>query len=72
MTKDRQIVLMLLLRKREAHREWRKMAREMTQELLSGKYTAPHPQMSYLDWLDAQSIEACNLYNEARKILYDK
>ena len=71
MTKDRQIVLMLLLRKMESHREWMKMAREMTKELLDGKYTDLHPHLSSLDWLDAQAVEACSLYKGACKILYD-
>jgi hypothetical protein len=69
---DREIVLMLIRRKRLADKCWKRMADEMTQELLDGKYPQPHPHphQSYLDFLDAQRIEASNAAECARRLLY--
>jgi hypothetical protein len=71
MTKDREIVLMLIRRKRLAFKCWRSMADEMTKELLDGTYEQPHPAQKYADYLDAQYLEAANAAESARRILYE-
>lgn len=70
MTKDREIVLMLIRRKRLAFKCWKRMADEITKELLDGVYEQPHPAQKYADYLDAQYLESSNAAESARRILY--
>lgn len=68
MTKDREIVLMLIRRKRFAYNNWRKMRDWMAAEVIEGQ---THPQKWFLDALYAQATEAANAAECARRILYN-
>lgn len=71
MTKDREIVLMLIRRKRFAHRCWRQLAKQIDQELIDGLHKDHHPLQWLLDIRYVEYNEAHNAAECARRILYD-